>query len=269
METEMIDGSTRLFAIIGDPISAVRSPGVFNEMFERKNINAVLVPIHVEAAGLGAAWAGIKAMKNLEAVVITMPHKTAMCDLVDALGVNGQVVGAINAARRRSDGTWEGDMFDGIGCVNGLKAHGHEVAGRSVFQMGIGGAGSAVASALAQAGVKRLVIDDINTERRDQVVKKVGAAYPELVIEAGTLADGPFDIVINATPLGMREEDPLPFDPTTLPTSTLVVDVITKPEITPLLSLAQKSGHRTQTGKHMHHGQAIAVARFFGFDLES
>ena len=73
--------------------------------------------------------------------------------LVDSLGQNGKVVGAINAARRKDDDTWEGDMFDGLGCVNGLQKQGHSVAGKSVFLMGTGGAGAAIASAMAQAGM--------------------------------------------------------------------------------------------------------------------
>lgn len=269
MKTEMIDGLTRLFVIIGDPISAVRTPAVFNEMFGRKSINAVFVAHHVAAQDLQAAWAGLKTIKNLDGVVITMPHKMAMCDLVDSLGVNGRVVGSINAARRKADGSWEGDMFDGVGCVQGLNSQGHEVSGKNVFLMGVGGAGAAVASALAQAGVRRLVIYDIDAGRRDKVIRNVSAACPRQLIEAGTIEDGPFDLTINATPLGMREGDPLPFDPTHLLTTTLVVDVITKPETTALLALAQSTGHITHSGRHMHRGQAIAAAKFLGFDLET
>jgi shikimate dehydrogenase len=269
MDIDKIDGLTRMFMIIGDPIHGVRTPTLFNEMFSRKNINAVMAPLHVALTDLKATWAGLKTIKNLDGVVITMPHKIQMCDLVDSLGINGQAAGAINAARRKSDGTWEGDMFDGIGCVDGLKRQGYEVAGRSAFLMGIGGAGSAVASALAYAGVKRLVIQDIDSDRLGQSLKRIRAAYPELPVSSGTLDDGPFDLVINATPVGMAENTSLPFDPSPLPASTLVVDVIIKPEITPLLVLAQKTGHKTQPGKHMHRGQAIAVAKFFGFDLES
>jgi shikimate dehydrogenase len=268
METDKIDGLTRLFVIVGDPIHGVRTPTLFNEMFGKKNINAVMVAHHIAAADIGTAWAGLKAIRNLDGVVITMPHKTPLAGLVDSLGINGRMAGAINAARRKSDGTWEGDMFDGVGCVDGLKRQGHEVAGRSAFLLGIGGAGSAIAGALAQAGVQRLVVQDIDTVRLEQVAGRIRSAYPGLSIASGTIDDGPFDMVINATPQGMREGDPLPFDPSPLPASTLVVDVIIKPEITPLLVLAQKTGHRTQPGRYMHRGQAIAVAKFFGFDLE-
>ncbi len=120
---------------------------------------------------------------------------------------------------------------------------------------------------MAQAGVRRLVITDVNAERLGQVMANVRREYPRLSIAAGQIGQEEFDLAINATPLGMRPEDPLPFDPSGLPESTLVVDVITKPEITPLLSRAQETGHRIQSGRHMHRGQAVACAEFFGFDL--
>jgi shikimate dehydrogenase len=269
METDKINGLTRLFVIIGDPIHGVGTPTVLNGMFGRKEINAVMVAHHIAAADIATAWAGLKTIRNLHGIVITMPHKTSMAGLVDSLGINGRMAGAINAARKNSDGAWEGDMFDGVGCVDGLKRQGYELAGKSVFLLGVGGAGSAIAGALAQAGVQRLVVQDIDTVRLEQVAERIRAAYPGLSIDAGTIGDGPFDVAINATAQGMRESDPLPFDPSPLPASTLVVDVIFKPEITPLLVLAQKTGHPIQPGRYMHRGQAIAVAKFFGFDLES
>ena len=267
---EQIDGSTRLFGIIGDPISAVRSPQVFNAMFTRQDVNAVIVPLHVGAAGLAAAWAGLKAMRNLEGVVITMPHKTPATTLVDHLGRTATLVGSINAARREPDGRWRGDTFDGHGCVEGLRMQEHEVAGKDVFLLGAGGAGAAIAVALAEAGVAKLVVQDTDVEKRDRILSRLAAAFSEVVFSSGALdGNARFDIAINATPLGMKEGDPLPFDPARLDRSTLVVDVITKPEITPLLERAAATGHRTHSGRHMHHGQAIGVARFFGFELDA
>ncbi len=267
MNTDQLDGTTRLFAIIGDPISAVRSPAAFNAMFARANVKAVLLPLHVAAPDLKTAWAGLKAIKNLDGVVVTMPHKTAMCKLVDELGDSGRVVGAVNAVRCRSDGRWEADMFDGIGCVQGLKAQGHEVAGRNVFLVGLGGAGVAIAAALAQTGAKRLVITDLDTARQNRVAERLRAAYPAAKIETGNVDNGPFDLAINATPMGMKPDDPLPFDPGRLPETTLIVDVVPKPEMTAFLERAQKTGHAVHPGRHMHHGQMVALMKFFGFDL--
>jgi shikimate dehydrogenase len=269
MRTEEIGGTTALYAIIGDPISAVRSPAVFNGMFARQGIDAVMVALHVPVSDLSAAWAGLKATRNLAGVVFTMPHKAAAIHLVDTVGTTGQLVGAINAARREPDGSWSGDMFDGHGFVLGLSTRGYPVAGRSAFLIGAGGAGVAIAAALAEAGARSIVIDDISQERRDEAISRVRCAYPSVAVSSGSLADEVFDFAINVTPAGMAKHDPMPFDPKLLPTSTLVVDVVTKPEMTPLLIAAQASGHLVHAGRHMHYGQAIGVARFFGFDLES
>jgi len=268
VKTEQIDGATRVYGIIGDPISAVRSPQVFNAMFARQGINAVMVALHVSATDLAGSWAGLRNIRNLAGLVITMPHKAAAASLVDELGMTGQVVGAINAARRERSGKWLGDMFDGRGCVDGLREQGHEVACRKVFLLGLGGAGAAVAIALAEAGVTRLVVQDLDARKRDELIRHLSSIFPDVAVMVGTLHDGPFDLVINASPLGMKEGDPLPFDPAGLPRSTVVVDVVTKPEVTPLLERAASTGHATHTGRHMHLGQARGVARFFGFTLD-
>jgi shikimate dehydrogenase len=260
-----IDGTTRVYAVIGDPVTAVRSPEWFNTLFDKNGVNAVLIPLQVQRDDLATAFAGLKTMRNLDGLVVTMPHKNAMCALLDELGPAAQAVEAVNAARRESDGRWIGDMFDGRGCVRGLRDQGHEVAGCSVFLLGTGAAGSAVAFALAEAGVRQLIIDDVDKARCARVAERIREAFPEVDVRAGKLASGGnYDAVINATPLGMKADDPLPFDPAGLGQPTLVVDVITKPVMTPLLDQARQLGHRIHPGSHMHAGQAIEAARFFG-----
>ncbi|MFO1320082.1 MAG: shikimate dehydrogenase [Burkholderiales bacterium] len=263
-----IDGGTRLFAIVGDPISAVRSPEVFNAWFARAGRNAVLVPMHVAAQDLPRVVAGLQAIRNLDGIVVTMPHKAAACALVDALGPMATVVGAINAMRREPDGRWCGEMFDGRGFVDGLRAQGIDMAGLRVRQVGAGAAGTAVAVALAEAGVASLRISDIAPERVRDVVSRVGQAYPEATIEIAATGDvGDCELVVNVTPLGMRPEDPLPFDPDAWPASVIVADVVTQPEMTPLLLRAQAGGHRVHTGRHMHEGQARLAAAFLGVSV--
>ena len=270
MKIDQIDGGTRLYAIIGDPVSSVRTPALFNSMFSKNNVNAVLVPLLVPKSQLNVAWMGLKELGNLDGVVVTMPHKVAICDLVDELGESARIVGAVNTIRRNTDGRWEGDIFDGIGCVHGIKTQneGCEVAGRSAFLLGLGGAGAAIAAALAQSGIRRLVVSDLDEARTGHIADKIRTAYPGTNVEIGTLKNGLFDIAINATPLGMREGDALPFDPRMLPETTLVVDAIPNPEFTPLLNLAKESGHAIRTGRHMHWGQAISAAEFLGFSLD-
>jgi len=267
MKLEQIDGNTRLYAILGDPISAVRSPEVFNATFAALSMNAVFIPVHVAAEDLACAWAGLTRIRNMAGLVVTMPHKARVAALLDEVGLAGQVTGAINAARRDADGRWCGDMFDGVGFVDGLVAQGHRVAGWSVRLHGLGGAGTAIALALAESGVGRLALHDLDADRSDRLSRRLAAHFPHLHVSAGPARDDNFDAVVNATPLGMSASDPLPFDPAGLPPATLVIDAVTKPEMTPLLLRAAETGHRVHTGKHMHLGQARRVAEFFGFRL--
>ena len=263
MKLERIDGSTRLYGIIGDPISAVRSPEFFNTAFARSATNAVFVPLHVAPEDLASAWEGLTSVRNMAGLAITMPHKASVAALLDEVGLAGQIVGAVNAARREADGRWRGDMFDGVGFVDGLAAQGHRVEGWRVRLHGLGGAGTAIAVALAQAGVACLDLVDLDARRLESVRSRLAGECPQLRFKPAER----YDAVINATPLGMRSDDPLPFDPADLPANCLVVDIVTKPEMTPLLHRAALTGHRVHTGRHMHEGQARRVAGFFGIRL--
>ncbi len=261
-----IDGNTRVYAVIGDPVTAVRSPEWFNTLFDRSGVNAVLIALQVKRGDLAEVFSGLKRIGNLDGLVVTMPHKNAMCELLDELGPAARTIGAVNAARRIADGRWQGDMFDGRGCVRGLLDQGHDVSGRRVFLLGTGAAGSAVAFALAEAGVQQLIIDDIDESRSTRVAQRVKRAFPQVDVRSGKLDSGDVhDLVINATPLGMKPDDPLPFDPNGLAQTTLIVDVITKPVMTPLLETAKSLGFRVHGGNHMHAGQALEAAKFFGF----
>ncbi|HVR54752.1 MAG TPA: shikimate dehydrogenase [Pseudorhodoferax sp.] len=268
MQTRPVDGSTLLYGIVGDPIAAVRSPEVFNAMFARSGVNAVLVPLHVAQDDIAAAWAGLTSIRNLQGLVVTMPHKASVVALLDEVGTAGQIVGAVNTARRGPDGRWVGDMFDGAGFVDGLRSEGHAPQGWHVCLWGVGGAGTAIAVALAQAGVASLSLRDRDLARRDELCRRLQRHFPQLRLGTAAQTGERFDAVVNATPLGMQSGDPLAFDPATLPQETLVVDVITKPEITPLLQRALQTGHRVHSGRHMHLGQARRAAAFLGYQLD-
>lgn len=268
MQAKPLDGATQLYGIVGDPIAAVRSPEVFNAMFARLGVNAVLVPLHVGADDIATGWAGLRAVRNLQGLVVTMPHKASVAALLDELGPAAQIVGAVNAARRGPDGRWFGEMFDGIGFVDGLRDQGHEPRGWHVELWGVGGAGSAIGVALAEAGVASLCLRDQDVARRDALCQRLLHHFPQLRIADTAPPDRPFDAVVNATPLGMRPDDALAFDPATLARETLVVDVITKPETTALLQRAMDTGHRVHSGRHMHFGQARRAAAFFGHALD-
>jgi shikimate dehydrogenase len=261
-------GDTRLFLIVGDPIAQVGSPRLFNAAFRRRGARAVLSPAHVTAAGLPAFLAGLRLLRNLGGIVITIPHKIAFMDHVDRIEANGRRVGAVNAVRCDADGTWVADNFDGEGCMRGLAEAGGTVAGRSVLLIGAGGAGSAIAHAVADRGPGRLRVHDTDASRLDRLLSGLGAAHPLLASEGGPPDPEGFDVVINATPLGMRAGDPLPVAPERIRPDATVIDVILKPPVSPLLAAAEARGCTVQPGLRMLAGQVEAIADFFGVEGE-
>ena len=177
-----ITGRTRLMGIVGDPVAPLRSPALFNQTFARLGLDAVFVAFEVPAGELPAAWIGLSRLRNLDGLVITMPHKEAVIPLLDALGPTAQRTGTVNTARRRPDGGWEGEMFDGEGFRDGLERAGHPVCGTAILQVGCGATGRAIAHALARAGAARLVLHDTAPSRAATLAQELSAAYPGLSV---------------------------------------------------------------------------------------
>lgn len=262
---ERISGTTRVVAIIGDPIAQVRAPGAFGALFEAQAIDAVCVAMHVGPDGLEAAIAGMRGWRNLVGLSVTIPHKGPICRYLDALSERARRVGVVNAVRREPDGRLVGDIFDGEGFVGGLRREGIAVDGASAWLVGAGGAGTAIAFALVEHGIRRLTLTDTNTARAEALAARLGAERPGCAVVAQGVSD-PVDIAINATPLGMRAEDPLPFDPAPLAATTVVAEVIMKPPTTRLLRAAVRLGRRIHRGHHMLDNQIDLYAQFLGFD---
>jgi len=261
-----ITGRTRLYGLVGDPLKSARSPELLNQLFIEQGVDAVCVPFVVSANDLSAFVAGARAMRNLSGVLVTMPHKQRMLDFVDEVHPGARQVGAVNVIRCDDDGRWVGAMFDGLGCVLGMQWEGHHPAGKSVLLVGAGGAGRAIAFAVALAGARTLNICDVDERRAEDLARSVAAAT------GCTTAAGPpdpqqFEIVINATALGMNADDALPVDPNRLAPGSVVVDIVNSPEPTPLCRAARAHGCRTQDGRPMHEGQAVHALRFLGFDF--
>jgi len=259
-----IGGATQLLCLIGDPISAARSPALFNALFEESQTNSVCIPIHIRSGDLDAFWAGFRQIGNLAGLLVTMPHKRPMASLVDDLDPTSRQVGAINVARREANGRWRGAIFDGWGCVLGMLWEGHDPTGKRILLVGCGGAGSAIAFALAQMNVERLAIFDIDSRLAERVSAQISVEFPQTQVGVHAPDPAGFDIVVNATPLGMASGDPLPFDVSRLRPGMVVVDVVTKPDPTALGLAALERGCQIQSGRPMHEGQAVYAAAFFG-----
>ena len=252
---------TRLFGIVGDPIAQVRSPQVFNALFRERAIDAVMVPIHIESNDLGTALAGLRAIRNLDGLVITVPHKPAAAGLLHSCSDRVRTTGATNVLRP-SNGGWHGDLFDGEGFAIGLESKGIDLRGKHCSIVGAGGAGAAIALALLDRGVASLSVFDINEGRTADLARRlqVGGRQPVAFARPGPQTD----IAINATPLGLNADDPLPMAVEMLRADAIVADAVMKPPITRLLAEAARHGCRIQEGRHMLDSQVGAIWNFFG-----
>ena len=246
----MISGKTRLFGIIGHPMGHVRVPTSFNERFARDRIDAVSVPFDAPPQRFAEAIRGLRSLENLGGFVVTAPHKQAMAALCDELAGEARLVGAVNTVRREPGGRLVGELFDGQGFVRGLLAHGHALAGKRVFLNGAGGAGHAVAFALARAGVAAITVHNRTRSRATSLVQRLARAYPQCAVAPGPKDARGFDIAVNATSVGLDSGEPS-FDASELAPSTLVAEVIMKPEKTALILAAEARGCPAQQGRHM------------------
>ena len=251
----------KIFGILGDPIAQARSPEVFNQLFRERRVEAVMTPMLVSASSLEAALSGLRAIDNVAGLIITVPHKVAAARLMKAGSKRAMLAGAANALRP-CPGGWEGDLFDGEGFARGMEAEGRDVRGARCALVGCGGAGAAISFALIEAGIKSLSIWDVDPRRSETLRERLRAAYGMDVSIA--LPDAATDIAINATPLGMNANDPLPIRVDRLRRDAIVADVIMKPPFTPLLTEAQRRGCGIHAGRHMLDHQAESIWSFFG-----
>jgi shikimate dehydrogenase len=254
-----LNGETRLHVIVGDPVGQTKSPAGLTAEFAARGVNAVCVPIHVTAADFDAFMAAAKRVINLDGIVITIPHKFAALRHCDETTERAGFLGAVNLLHRIAGGRWRGDMTDGVAMVAALRKAGFEPHGRRALIAGAGGAGSAVALALIEAGVAMLAISEVDTERRDRLIARLAARKPGAVT-AGSVDPAGFDLVVNATPVGMAATDPLPVEAERLGAAAFVADLITRPAVTPLLEIAHRRGCNIVSGADMFAVQAGTIA---------
>lgn len=267
-ETPTITGNTRLFAIIADPIHQVKTPEEMNALMVARAEDRVMVPVHVSEDRLVSAVDGLRAIRNLDGFVVTVPHKGAMVHLCDSLSPAAELVGAVNVVRRDSQGRLHGDILDGVGFVAGLRRAGIEPAGMSVYLAGAGGAAQAIAFALSQAGVARLTIANRTRAKAEQLVDRLADLFAGVVFEVGTSDPSGHQLVVNATSMGLRETDDYPCDVQRLTGEQIVAEIIMQPERTPLLVAAAERGCRVHLGRPMLQCQIELMAVAMGAGAE-
>lgn len=244
-------GATRIYPIIGDPIAQVKSPITMTTGLRARGIDAIIVPVHVTPADVDTVIAALAQVKNVDGLIATVPHKFAAYRHCATATTRSRLLEAANMVRRNADGTWHGDMLDGLAFVDTARRIGVEFEGARALLVGAGGAGSAIALALLEAGVVELAIHDASAERRDALMRKLEPQHRGKLQPGSTDPTG-FDLVANATPSGMvGGNDTPPVDLGRLTSKMFVGDVVTDPAMTPLLVAARAAGARTRTGVDM------------------
>lgn len=264
---ESYSGATRVYFIVGDPIAQVKSPSGVTRQLRSQGVDAIVVPAQVRSADLPAWMSAVRRMPNVDGVIVTVPHKFDALALCDEATPRARSIGAANVIRRTPQGGWLGDMCDGEGYVAGLRAAGCEPRGKRALLVGAGGAGSAIAHALLDAGVARLALHEADTQRREALAAKLRAYGPQVgqavTPEVGSADPTGFDLVINATPMGMQATDPLPLDANRLQPGTFVGCVVTQPAVPPLIEAARAQGLGTMTGAGMFAAVCERMVVFF------
>lgn len=262
-QVDFVNGKTRVYGIVGDPIEQVRSPEMVTWEMQKRHHNAVLIPMHIARDEFDTVMPQIMRMRNLDGLIFTIPFKAQAIALAKTLGPQASQIGAINALKKHSNGAWSGEIFDGIGCVEAFKQRGITLQDKRLQLIGLGGAGSAICVALAYEKPKLLRLFDINAQTTERMAKMVNTISPQTVVEVGLpLAEG-IDILLNASPVGMLSDARLPLAVEQFKKELIVFDAIVMPENTPLLSLAQDCGCQVVRGREMMLGQISKIVDYF------
>lgn len=258
-----IDGATRLFVIIGDPIVQVKSPTVYTKLFAERGINAVMVPLHILQNEMDTLGPMLRSIQNLDGILVTAPYKSSLMGIASTLGPAARCVGAVNALRRNSDGGWHGDLFDGAGFVVGAQRRGIKLEGRNVLLFGAGGAGSAIAYELAANGVTSLRISDPNSDKINRLSAAIRSVFPDFDVAPAGSTGIHFDMVINASTVGIGGARGLPGPFPPLSEAVAVGEVNVTELGTDLIQLAKAANAPWIDGAYMHAGQIDSLYNFF------
>ena len=260
----MIRGTTSLIAHIGYPTFTFKAPLIYNPYFERAGIDAVVMPMGCQKEHFAVFLSAVFKLTNIAGALITMPHKVTAVALLDEVTPTVKIAGACNAVRRDAQGRLIGDMFDGEGFVRGIRRKGCQLQGSRALVVGSGGVGSAIAASLAAAGVASLKLFDTHLPSTEGLAARLRLHYPALEVVVGDNDPAGCDLVVNATPLGMHDGDPLPMDMSRIAAACFVGEVVMKEEMTAFLRAARARGCTVQVGTDMLFEQIPAYLDFFG-----
>lgn len=251
----MLTGKTKVIGIFGDPIEHTLSPIIHNEAFKRLKLDYCYVPFNVKRDKLKVAIESIRAL-NLKGVNITVPHKEAVIPYLDELSDEVIKIGAVNTILNMN-GLLKGFNTDASGFVMSLKEEGIALKGKNILLIGAGGAAKAVAYGCLKEGGKLYVFNRTLTKANELKEKFKDLGEIEVLNKVDKKITQKFNIIINATSLGLKEKDPLPINPEYLLPSHVFYDVV-YPK-TNIMREAEIRGCKTIGGLGMLIWQAVSA----------
>lgn len=246
-----INGKTKVTGIFGYPVEHSLSPSMHNAAFGHLGLNYCYVPFSVRPEQLSNAIESIRVL-NLRGVNITVPHKENAIPFLDHVDEEASFIGAVNTVVN-SDGILTGHNTDGRGFMESLKESRLSLDGIHVLILGAGGASRAISYYLSEL-VGHLSIYDLNRERASLLVNDLQALRTNISVTDNVRHLDSFSLIVNATPLGLKDDDPPPIDISLLTDNMTVCDLIYHK--TPLLKGASNRGCKTLDGLGMllHQG---------------
>ena len=263
-----LNGSTSAYLIPGDPITNVRLPRMFNSVFARFGIDAVLVPMQVPARDFSVFVRAAFLARNVRGMVIAPPHKPRVLDLLDGCGLFGRVAGSVNVVRRAEHDQLEGDLFDGEGLLGALDYYNIPFRGKRVLILGAGVSAAAIGVALAEGGTvdgaEHIAFYDTMAGKAAGLAAQLDAFFDANVAAVENNDPAGYDLVINATPLGLSAGEALPLQVERMEPHAALFDILLRNQPTPLVRAARARGLHAQAGFEMLIQQMPHYLDYFG-----
>lgn len=241
-----VTGRTKITGLLGYPVEHTLSPAMHNAAFEYLGMDYCYLPFLVHPDFLGQAANAVKAL-NLAGVNVTVPHKETVIPFLDMVDEEAAFIGAVNTVVYR-EGKLHGYNTDGRGFMRSLSENNISVEGTKILVAGAGGASRAISYYLSEK-CRALFLYDIDKRKLDSLISELSKIRTN-VSALHKLEDlNDFELIINATPLGLKKDDPLPLDVSALSKHQVVCDLLYKK--TRLLEVASQRGCRTMDGLGM------------------
>ena len=253
-----ITAKTKITGIIGWPVEHSKSPKMHNSAFNALGLDYCYIAMPVKPEALEDAVKGIRAL-NFLGINVTLPHKEEVIKHLDVIDEEARFIGAVNTIKNEN-GVLKGYNTDGRGFMESLREEGIDPKGKNIFLVGVGGAARAVSYYLCQEA-SRFWLHGRNMKKATTLANDLKKLSSTVAVTETKETIKYADIIINATPLGMKEDDPLPLDPTLLRPDQIVCDLIYWD--TPLIKQARQIGCKAVNGLGMLLWQGVLAFKIW------